>query len=466
MPAANPESVSQALANGRQLIDQERWQEAEPLYEGLYEANPDNIAVRHDYATVKLAIGEAEEAFEIFDDLIGHGSDRPEVRFMRARALLELGSVREALTDLLDSFKRQPSDYCLRALAGAYWMLGDTAAFDDTLRAGLRYTVLLGTAADLMRMSGEPEKAAAILNEARQQQPLPYDAMSVLTQAYLDAGEAAKTEAACREALTVNPQDEAVNATLISALLMQGKAQEALENTMPMREAQPERQHWIAYQSTAYRMLGDARYDALVDLDRFVRPYRLPTPPGYGSIDEFNAAFLESLGRWQTFARHPLNQSLRHGSQTARDLTGIDDPVVRAYVTALDEPIRQYMADVGSGKDHPLTARNTGEYRITGCWSVKLGGGGWHVNHVHPEGWLSSAYYVYVPDDLEDDEKKAGWIKFGEPPFKCTPPLPPQKWIKPSAGTLLLFPSFLWHGTEPILDGSERVTAPFDAVPV
>ncbi|MEL7480360.1 MAG: putative 2OG-Fe(II) oxygenase [Pseudomonadota bacterium] len=46
------------------------------------------------------------------------------------------------------------------------------------------------------------------------------------------------------------------------------------------------------------------------------------------------------------------------------------------------------------------------------------------------------------------------------------PALGPERWIQPKAGRLVLFPSFVWHGTEPIRDGSVRVTAPFDVVPV
>jgi uncharacterized protein (TIGR02466 family) len=174
---------------------------------------------------------------------------------------------------------------------------------------------------------------------------------------------------------------------------------------------------------------------------------------------------LQALEPWHKHETHPLDQSLRDGSQTPRDLTTIDDPVIKAFYRALDAPIRQYMADVGNGDDHPLTARNTGDYRIAGAWSVKLHGGGRHVNHVHPEGWISSAYYVAVPEETASGENRAGWIKFAEPPFETMPPTPPEKWIAPTAGTLVLFPSFLWHGTEAIHDGSVRVTAPFDAVP-
>ena len=94
---------------------------------------------------------------------------------------------------------------------------------------------------------------------------------------------------------------------------------------------------------------------------------------------------------------------------------------------------------------------------------MRLTGGGFHVNHMHPDGWISSAYYVSVPD--LDDTNHSGWIKFSEPPFPTVPELEPERWIKPSAGMLVLFPSFLWHGTAPITDNAVRVTAPFDAIP-
>jgi len=70
-----------------------------------------------------------------------------------------------------------------------------------------------------------------------------------------------------------------------------------------------------------------------------------------------------------------------------------------------------------------------------------------------------------VPAETASGEGKAGWLKFGEPPFKTQPELVPQKWVQPKPGLLVLFPSYLWHGTEPIGEGSERITAPFDVVP-
>ncbi len=451
---------------GRLLIDAKRWEDAAAVYGPLLASAPQDPVVRYGYASVQLELGAAEVAEAIFDTLVRSGNDGPAFRFMRARARLELGRIDEALDDLRESYASGPSDICLRVLAGALWTTEDSKGFGHLLATAAKRPELVVTAADLYRQSAQPEKAVAVLTAARRKFALPADAWTVEATAWIDLNDPCAAERASRECLAEDPHNRIVLGSMITALLMQGKADEALEFTISMRNAEPNGQHWIAYEATALRILGSDRYQQLVDLERFVRPYPLPVPDGFNDIESFNSAFLEALDKWHLDKTHPLDQTLRDGSQTPRDLTTIDDPVIRAFVTALDRPIRQYMEEVGSGDDHPLTARNTGNYKITGSWSVKLHGGGWHVNHVHPEGWISSSYYVSVPEETRTGEDRAGWIKFGEPPFETVPPTPPQKWIRPEAGLLVLFPSFMWHGTVPIHDGSVRITAAFDAVPV
>ena len=451
---------------GRVLIDRQRWQDALDVYDPLVKASPDSVPLRYGYGTAKLESGEVEEALALFEALIGEGKDKPEIRFMRARALLELGQVESALGDLQVSHRDGPSNFSLRTLASTYWMLEDIAAFDRLLEASSKNPDLVVTTAEILRQSGKPGEALAVLDSMRESAALPPESWSVAATAHIDLNQPVEAEAAARECLDANPDDRLIRGSLITSLLMQGRADEAMHYIHAMREAEPNGQHWIAYEATALRIMGSEEYSHLVDLERFVRPYTLPVPEGFESLDAFNAGFLAALERWHHYKTHPLDQSLRDGSQTPRDLTTIDDRVIRAYVKALDIPIRQYMADVGRGEDHPLTARNTGDYRITGSWSVRLHGGGRHVNHVHPEGWISSCYYISVPEETQSGDSKAGWIKFAEPPFETTPATPPEKWVQPRAGLLVLFPSFLWHGTHPIHDGSVRVTAPFDAVPV
>jgi uncharacterized protein (TIGR02466 family) len=100
---------------------------------------------------------------------------------------------------------------------------------------------------------------------------------------------------------------------------------------------------------------------------------------------------------------------------------------------------------------------------MTGCWSVRLGKEGYHVNHVHSEGWISSAYYAELPAEVADTEAKSGWIKFGEPRFEV-PGATAGKFVQPQVGMLVLFPSYMWHGTMPIHGDEPRMTVAYDAV--
>ena len=89
---------------------------------------------------------------------------------------------------------------------------------------------------------------------------------------------------------------------------------------------------------------------------------------------------------------------------------------------------------------------------------------GFHKNHYHSHGWLSSAFYLTVPDAVSAGGKE-GWIKFGEPGFRARKPLGPEYWLQPEEGALAIFPSYLWHGTEALQSDVERMTVGFDVLP-
>ena len=140
--------------------------------------------------------------------------------------------------------------------------------------------------------------------------------------------------------------------------------------------------------------------------------------------------------------------------------------MIAAFFAMIDEPIRDYIGRLRDGdRTHPTDRRKSAGYRISGSWSVRLMPGGFHVNHVHPRGWISSAYYVELPAPTrEHATRQAGWLKFGEPDDRyagCTA----DHLVEPAAGMLVLFPSYLWHGTVPFERGGRRLTAAFDVIP-
>jgi hypothetical protein len=124
-----------------------------------------------------------------------------------------------------------------------------------------------------------------------------------------------------------------------------------------------------------------------------------------------------------------------------------------------------YIAGLAEDAQHPFLSRRSRDFRYAGSWSSRLRDSGFHVNHLHPLGWISSCYYVAVPDAAKDETARQGWIKFGEPSFEVALKNPVRRAIQPVAGRLVLFPSYMWHGTIPFRDDAARTTIAFDVVP-
>jgi hypothetical protein len=59
----------------------------------------------------------------------------------------------------------------------------------------------------------------------------------------------------------------------------------------------------------------------------------------------------------------------------------------------------------------------------------------------------------------------AGYLQFGQPSDEYGVMLEPRKVIEPVAGELVLFPSYIWHGTVPFHGTDSRLTIAFDVVP-
>jgi len=93
-----------------------------------------------------------------------------------------------------------------------------------------------------------------------------------------------------------------------------------------------------------------------------------------------------------------LFQSLRHGTETTQDLSRSADPAIQAlFSTFAGRSVTTWYASPGSD---PLRRRNNGRWRFNGSWSVRLHSAGFHTNHVHPRGWISSACYIELPDGM------------------------------------------------------------------
>ena len=246
-------------------------------------------------------------------------------------------------------------------------------------------------------------------------------------------------------------------------MIASGDPDGALEILRQLLAAPTPDQKVLALHATASRLKGQADALGLDDLEGLVGALTIDTPPGWSDLAAYLVDLKAALLAQHAYQNHPLGQSLRHGTQTPVDLTLVDDPAIRAFFTAIDGPIRRHLARLGQGED-PVRARNSGNYRLKGCWSVRLAPGGFHEHHIHPQGWYSSACYIDVPPVVEAGGRE-GWLALAQPPFPTSPPLEPLQYEKPERGKLVLFPSCLWHGTVPFSGDQPRLSVAFDIVP-
>jgi Tfp pilus assembly protein PilF len=162
----------------------------------------------------------------------------------------------------------------------------------------------------------------------------------------------------------------------------------------------------------------------------------------------------------------PIGQSVRGGTQTPGQLFGRTEPEIALLVNALTAAIKDFVIDLPpSDQNHPVLRYREAGMAFGPSWSIRFTDSGHHAAHFHPGGILSSACYICVPDTLADDIEKPGWLEIGRPPPELGLDIPPLETFQPLPGRLVLFPSFLFHGTRPFA-GGERLTVAFDVVPV
>jgi hypothetical protein len=260
----------------------------------------------------------------------------------------------------------------------------------------------------------------------------------------------------------LNPGSQAALEKRVLALLAAGRAAEALELSDQLVAAYPDDQYAIALLATSCRLFGDERYEQLHDYESLVRPYELGTPKGWSSLSHYLDDLRSALAERHQFKTHPFMNSLNGGSMIV-NFAGIDNPAIRSIEHALRPAIEAHVQHLGKGADM-VRARNTGRWDIGGIWSVSLWPDGFHHDHVHPKGWLSSACYIDLPD-TDGSAGKEGWIKFGEPGVVTEPKLSWEHAVEPSVGTIVLFPSYMWHGTIPFGGDQSRMTCAMDIIP-
>ncbi|MDE2451848.1 MAG: tetratricopeptide repeat protein [Gammaproteobacteria bacterium] len=455
--------VAALVALGRQA-------DAISVYGSLAAAAPDNPAPAQALAVALHAGGRHAEAAQIAHRALARGFRTATLCLTYAKSLLAQGANDRAETALRDCLRLDPRlAEAHNSLAQLIWIrTGDlgqaTEALDQALSAFGSDDALWATKAAVLQGAGDARGAYECLAPRAERAQAP---PVLLVRAGLSAldFDPAKALSLAQQAMRSLPDNTSARSLLAAAQLGVGDARAALKNCDILLSQAPDDQYLIALQATALRLLGDERYARLCDYRSLVVPLPIEPPAPWSDLTSFLTDLTASLSRLHDPNGHALLfQSLRHGTETTQDLTRSADPAIRALFTAFAAPIEHYLQHLGPGTD-ALRHRNNGRWRFNGSWSVRLRNRGFHMSHVHPRGWISSAFYVELPDLMTEARTDEGILSFGKPGILTTPSLEAEYSVRPSAGMLVLFPSYFWHGTIPFESPQPRLTVAFDAVP-
>jgi tetratricopeptide (TPR) repeat protein len=466
--ALAPQHGENLLALGAAMLEQGRAAEAQAVLENALRGrhHPGLAAgMTHNLALAQNRQGRKEDALA---SIARAESLDPQIRLqgLRGEILADLHRFDEALAAMRAAIEAAPQDESLhKTYNDLLYMLGRDrdAAFLASYDLVPDNAALQHAKARHLLMARRDAEALEIFQRLLAREP---------GHAQAAIGAANALDMMGRHDDAAHVLDQALAQQRTSAVLHNARAGTALFQREPDRAANlaqralalsPHYQHALANLGTAWRLLDDARDEALNGYDTLIGVFDLDPPEGFSSMEAFNAELLGELDRLHPPAREFLDQSLRGGTQTRGALFDAHHRLVQGLKARIDQAVATYIAGLQDDAAHPFLARRAGSFAYSGSWSSRLGDSGFHVNHIHPEGWISSCYYAGVPDAVNDAEARQGWLTFGEPRFGHG--LSWRHALKPVTGRLVLFPSYMWHGTIGFRAPTPRTTIAFDVVP-
>ncbi|MAP60264.1 MAG: hypothetical protein CME49_00440 [Halieaceae bacterium] len=466
-----PEHTNARIGLAQSLQRRGQTRAATLHFEKALAHEPENAAALNGLGVMQKVSGRPKEASRTLKRAVASAPTAPEVRTNLASALALSGEETEAVNAYREALRLDPlnpelhdwfNGY-LSTLAHPEYLHSYAEALDQHPAAG---PLAIAYARKLL-LGQKGEQALQVLAAV----PIGDDQ----TRAYLacershifrEMGEFDEAVIAAREAHRLLPDLPRHTLELATAIMAaDADYEEAVECLLPLTSSEACGQDtWAAYATALrYAERRDA-YDQLVDYEKYVGLRHIETPEGHDSLTAFLQALRDHLMSLHITRHHPVGQSLQHGTQTLDDLFSRDEPVIDALKVALANAVRSFTEGLPPSEEHPLARRQTGQIAFSDSWSVLLRNKGFHKNHYHSHGWLSSAFYLTLPDVVSAVGKE-GWIKFGEPGFRARKPLGPEYWLQPEEGALAIFPSYLWHGTEALQSDVERMTVGFDVLP-
>ncbi len=433
--------------------------------------NPDFAEAHHNLGVCLRRKHKSSEAISHYEKAISLGLDRAELYQNLGSALVDGQDIDAAVNAYLEAIKRNPEDVIShRNLNKLLWEQDALDGHFDSYRSALdrlprSLPLNVAYALDLFHLERYEEAESRLLNAVGHglESAEIYSLLGHVCEGMDNWDRALENHA---RAIASDGVIADQRVSYARALLATQNAKEALRHAEMAASETPFNQRAIAYLGLCWRMLENPADEFINNYQEFVQVYDVPVPDEYQSAEEFNRQLATLLDSLHLGKNHPPEQTLRGGTQTYGDLFDRDEREIRQLVAGLKACIADYIDRLGHNDAHPLIMRRSDKFEFSASWSVRLQSSGYHTQHIHPLGWISSAYYVQVPAEVSESESHGGGIKFGEPDINLGWRGLAARKIQPGIGQLVLFPSYMWHGTVPFDSTKPRTTVAFDVVPV
>ena len=328
-------------------------------------------------------------------------------------------------------------------MLGQAWLAQESAAGDGAARAAADRAVAVSGYAD--------ERAAALALRAKAETRL---------------GDTDSARATLTAALAIDPHNKDACKRLAALDLAAGDADAVLAMYDDLSAKGVAHARLFAAKALAHARRGDRdAVRSVMGADAYFSARKLPPPPGWDSIEAFNAALAGQL------LAHPGLRYERYG--TASELTWRIDsplnpaaPLVRVLLDQIAGAINAHVETMDD-PDHPWAAACPADATLR-AWCVITDSDGFETWHVHQFGWLSGAYYVRVPESIARGNSEAGCIAFGLPEDLAGEDAAAAygtEVVRPQDGLCLMFPSHTYHRTYPHGLRDRRICVAFDLKP-
>lgn len=461
-------NIKITIAYGQSLLNQDKNKQALLLFEKILRKDANNLAALNNKGIALKKLCYWDKAIDCLKHAYIIAPKQIEIIKNLASCYALIGNFKKSKSLYLDAISINELDKDAHHwLNQQLWENKDPeflSSYRNTLKKHPKATELLFDMGHKLHQANDFNQAKEVLKKAVKSNKNHTPSIVELGVVLRELNELESSQELIQQAYALNTNNLTAKEELGKSYLSCDEPAKALKIFNELLETNPNQQGWLAYKTTALKLMGSAEYDYLCNYDHVLITDISP-PPGYKDLATFNKSLIKTLRQYHHAKTNPLDQSLVTGSQTSEKLFDYHVPIIQELRQCFREQTLDFLARLPKDNKHPVLSKNTGDFIETDSWSVILHNNGFHKNHHHPAGWYSGPYYAQIPEVVKDSPDKQGWVKFGQPGFNMMTKLEPDLIVQPTEGMMVRFPSYFWHGTIPFKSSEERITVPGDIIP-